>query len=123
MDCSSLPNTQQKYFNINGLKIKVPSECMVADENSTAMTCISDNAAFFIGIKSSDSFQNILLSEHKKEVKNFYYGIFVELNYGENKLNFFKIKNSNIIITGDSKDFMLKFSRDVYNEMAASDPR
>ena len=115
--CSNLSKTQSKYFIVDGLKIKVPNECMAVDDGSTTTTCISNNNALFVGIKSNNNFQNILSSEHIKEVEYLYYGIFVKLDYGKNQLNFFKIKDSNIVITGDSKDFILKFSRDVYNEI------
>ena len=117
--CASSLRTSPKYLSINNeLKIEIPSECMLADENSKAMTCISNNNIFFMGIETGSDFQeNILSSKYKKEVDDLYYGTFVKLNLGKNHMDFFHIKDSDIIIMGDDKKSILNFSLDIYNKI------
>lgn len=106
------------YLMVNQLKVAIPNECMIVDENLKSMTCIKDNDVKFLGIKMSSEFEkNILSSEYKKRIDYLYYGTFVELSLGKNRINFLKIKDSNILVIGNDENLMLDFSLDIYNQI------
>ena len=83
------------------------------------MECNDNRNGFSLGVNIGNDFtKNVVLSNRRKKITDFHDGVLVEIFTSDDSINFFYLKEYDIVLHGGNRGYLLKYSKDVIENIS-----